>query len=74
MNLVEKRISVNIGGRELAKIAPGRVNLYNLECELAARYFSTSFLLQGLIWVNLVYLELFTLEKLRELKGGLKLT
>lgn len=43
MNLVEERISVKIGGRELAKIAPGGVNLYNLECELATRYFFTSF-------------------------------
>lgn len=41
--LVEKRASVKIGGRELVTTALKIVNCYNLECELAIKYFSTSF-------------------------------
>lgn len=45
--LVEKRVNVKVGGRELATTALKIVNCHNLECVLAIKYFSTSFYFKG---------------------------
>lgn len=62
--IVEERVNVKVGYRELVTTALKIVNCYNLEYEPASRYFSTSFLSRA----NLGQFSLFKTTYFREIE------